>query len=144
MLCRRSASLTRMTRMSSTIASSILRKFSACRSSLDENGDRAQLGHAFDDVGDVGAEELVDALDRRLRVLDDVVQQAGGDRHDVELHVGEQVRDLERVDEVGLAGMAHLSLVLERREDVRPPAAARCRRRGCWPGPFRRGPRTES
>src|SRR6266571_3673273 len=38
MLCRRSASFTRMTRMSSTIASSILRKFSACRSSLDENG----------------------------------------------------------------------------------------------------------
>src|SRR5438094_650671 len=38
MLCRRSASFTRMTRMSSTIARSILRKFSACRSSLDENG----------------------------------------------------------------------------------------------------------
>jgi len=38
MLCSRSASLTRMTLMSSTIASSILRKFSAWRCSLEENG----------------------------------------------------------------------------------------------------------
>ena len=38
MLWRRSASLTKITRMSSTIARSILRKFSAWRSSLDENG----------------------------------------------------------------------------------------------------------
>ena len=107
--------------MSSTIASSILRKFSACRSSLDENGDRAELGDPFDDVRHVGAEELADPLDRRLRVLDDVVEQAGGDGHDVELHVGEQVRDLERVDQVRLPGMADLSLVLERRENVGPP-----------------------
>ncbi len=38
MLWRRSASLTKITRMSSTIARSILRKFSAWRSSLEENG----------------------------------------------------------------------------------------------------------
>ena len=98
-----------------------MRKFSACRSSLDENGDRAELGHAFDDVRDVGAEQLLDPLDRRLRVLDDVVEQAGGDGDDVELHVGEQVGDLERVDQVGLARVAHLSLVLEGGEDVGPP-----------------------
>ena len=83
--------------------------------------DRPQLGHPLDDVGDVGAEQLLDPLDRRLRVLDDVVEQAGGNRHDVELHVGEQVRDLERVHEVGLAGMAHLSLVLEGGEHIGPP-----------------------
>ena len=83
--------------------------------------DRAQLGHPFDDVGDVGAEELLDALDRGLRVLDDVVEEPGGDRHDVELHVGEEVGHLERVDQVRLPGMADLSLVLEGREDVRPP-----------------------
>ena len=82
---------------------------------------RAELGDPFDDVGDVGAEQLLDPLDRRLGVLDDVVEEAGGDRHDVELHVGEQVRDLERMHQVGLPGMAHLSLVLEGREDVRPP-----------------------
>ena len=38
--------------------------------------DRAELGHALDDVRDVDAEQLPDPLDRRLRVLDDVVQQA--------------------------------------------------------------------
>ena len=54
-------------------------------------------------------------------VLDDVVQQAGGDGHDVQLHVGEEIGDLERVDEVGLARVADLSLVLEGREDVGPP-----------------------
>ena len=107
--------------MSSTIASSILRKFSACRSSLDENGNGADLGDALDDVGDFGAEQLGDALGRGQRVLDDVVEQAGGDGHHVQLHVGEEVGDLERVDQVGLAGMAHLPLVLERREDVGPP-----------------------
>ncbi len=70
---------------------------------------------------DVGAEQLADPLDRRLRVFDDVVQQAGGDRHDVELHVGELVGDLERMHQIGLAGMAHLSLVLVGREHVGPP-----------------------
>ena len=83
--------------------------------------DRPQLGDPFDDVRDVGAEQLLDALDRGLRVLDDVVQQAGGNRDDVELHVGELVGDFERVDEVGLARMAHLSLVLEGGEDIGPP-----------------------
>ena len=107
--------------MSSTIASSILRKFSACRSSLDENWIAPSLVTPFDHVRDIGAEQLLDALDRRLRVLDDIVEQARGDRHHVELHVGEQVRDLERMDEVGLARMAHLSLVLEGGEHIGPP-----------------------
>ena len=83
--------------------------------------DGADLGDALDDVGDLGAEQLLDALDRRERVFDDVVEQAGGDGHGVELHVGQEIGDGERVDEVGLAGMAHLSPVLERREDVGPP-----------------------
>ena len=72
-------------------------------------------------MGDVGAEQLLDPLDRGLGVLDDVVEQPGGDGDDVELHVGEQVGHLERVDEVGLARMADLSLVLEGREHVGPP-----------------------
>ena len=52
---------------------------------------------------------------------EDVVKQPGGDRHDVELHVGEQVGDLERMDQIRLARMAHLSLVLVGRKDVGPP-----------------------
>jgi len=48
------------------------------------------------------------------------VQQPRGDRDDVELHVGEEIGDLERVHEVRLAGMAHLSLVLVGRKHVGP------------------------
>ena len=84
-------------------------------------GDRADLGDPLDDVGDLGAEELLDALDGRQGVLDDVVEQAGGDGDDVQLHVGQEVGDGERVDEVGLPRMADLSPVLEGREDVGPP-----------------------
>ena len=83
--------------------------------------DGADFRHPFDDVGDLGAEQLSDSLDRGQRVLDDVVQQAGGDRDGVELHVGQEVGDGERMDEVRLAGVADLSPVLEGGEDVRPP-----------------------
>ena len=38
------------------------------------------------------------------RVFDDVVQQAGGDRDHVEFHVGEEIGDGERMNEVGFAG----------------------------------------
>ena len=84
-------------------------------------GDRAELRDTLDDVRDVAAEQLADASDRRLRVLDDVVEQTGRNRHDIQLHVGQLVGDLERVHEVGLAGVADLSLVLEGREHVGPP-----------------------
>ena len=83
--------------------------------------DGADLGHALDDVGDLGPEQLLDALDGGEGVLDDVVEQAGGDGDGVQPHVGEDVGDLERMDEVGLARVADLSLVLERREDVGAP-----------------------
>ena len=83
--------------------------------------DGADLRHAFDDVGDLGAEELLDALDGGQRVLDDVVEEPGGDGHGVELHVGQEVGDGERMNQVGLAGMADLSPVLERGEDVGAP-----------------------
>jgi len=49
------------------------------------------------------------------------VEQAGRDGNGVELHVGEEVGDGERMDEVGLARVAHLSPVLERREHVGAP-----------------------
>ena len=121
MLWSRSASFTRITRMSSTMASSILRKFSACRSSLDENGIAPSLVTPSTTCATSRAEQLPDPLDRRLRVLDDVVEQARGDRHHVELHVREEVGHLQRMNQIGLPGMADLPLVLEGREDVRPP-----------------------
>ena len=83
--------------------------------------DGADLRHAFDDVGDFRAEELLDALDGRQRVFDDVVEQAGGDGHDVELHVGEEVGNRQGMDQIRLSRVADLSPVLEGREDVGPP-----------------------
>ena len=83
--------------------------------------DRAQLGHALDNVGDIGAEQFRDALDRRLGVFDDVVEQPGGDRHDVELHVGELIRHLQGVHEIRFPRVANLPLVLEGGEHVGPP-----------------------
>ena len=68
---------------------------------------------------DLLAEQLLDLLGGRQRVLDDVVKQACDDRRRVELHVGQDVGDLEGVNEVGLAGLPDLPLVGEGREDVR-------------------------
>jgi hypothetical protein len=56
-----------------------------------------QLGQAFDQMADVGAEDLVDLGPRRRRVLDGVVQQRRRDGGIVELEVGQDRRDLERV-----------------------------------------------
>ena len=106
--------------MSSTIASSILRKFSTWRSSLERERDGADLRDPLDDVRHVVAEGLADSLDGGEGVLDDVVEQAGGDADHVQLHVGQDVGDLEGMDEVGLAGMADLPLVLQGREHVGP------------------------
>ena len=120
MLCSRSASLTMMTRMSSTIARSILRKFSAWRSSLDENGIVLILVTPSTTWATSGAKQLLDALDGRQGVLDDVVEQAGGDGHHVQPHVRQEVGHLQGVHHIGLARMAHLSLVLEGRKHVGP------------------------
>ena len=83
--------------------------------------DGADLGHPLDDVGHLGAEHRLEAVGRGQGVLDDVVEQAGGDGDRVHLEVGQDGGDLERVHEVGLARVAHLPAVLEGREDVGPP-----------------------
>jgi hypothetical protein len=81
----------------------------------------ADLGHAVHEVRDFGAEVLVDVFGRGQGVFDDVVQEAGADRDDVHLHLGQNPGDRERVDEVRLARLAHLILVLAGRKDVSPP-----------------------
>ncbi len=45
-------------------------------------------------------------------VFNGVVKQAGGDGGGVELHLGEDFRDFQRMDDVGLAGSAQLALVI--------------------------------
>ena len=68
-----------------------------------------------------GLEDALDALDRGQRVFDDVVEQAGGDGDDVEFHVGEEVGDGQRVNQVGLAGVADLAPVFEGGKDIGAP-----------------------
>ena len=61
------------------------------------------LGQAVDDGADLGAEQLVDLGAGRVGVLDGVVQQRHGDRGVVELQVGEDGGDFERMGEVRVA-----------------------------------------
>ena len=82
--------------------------------------DRTDLRDPLHDVGHLGTEELVDALDGREGIFNHVVQQAGRHRHDVQFHVGKKVRNCKRMDEIGLARVADLSPVLERREHIGP------------------------
>jgi hypothetical protein len=87
--------------MSSTIASSILRTFSAWRSSLDEKVIALILVTPATTCATSGPEQLLDALDRRQRVFDHVVEEAGGDGDRVELQVGQKIGDSEGMDQVG-------------------------------------------
>ena len=70
-----------------------------------------ELGDAVDQVGDDGAEALDQLLLGDARVLEHVVQQRGLDRVGVELPVGEDLGDGERVRDVGLAAAAELAEV---------------------------------
>src|SRR4029453_9769922 len=49
------------------------------------------------------------------------MQESGGDRHRIELHVREQIRNGKGVNQVGFAGMPHLPAVLVGGEYIRPP-----------------------
>ncbi len=74
--------------------------------------DFADLGDAFDDVGDLFAEFLADFNGGDRGVFDGVVEEAGGDGNGIHFHVGENVADFERMHEIGLAGGAVLSGVM--------------------------------
>ena len=65
--------------MSRAIATTILRKFSACRSSLDVKLILESLVTPSTRLGDLLAELPLDVVGRGERVLDDVVQEAGAD-----------------------------------------------------------------
>jgi hypothetical protein len=84
----------------------------------------AELGHAVDEERDLLAEQLAELLDRRGRVLDAVVQEAGAHAGDVELELGDDLRDRERMADVRIARLARLAVVRGRGEVVR--AADQC------------------
>ncbi len=74
--------------------------------------DLVDLGDALDDVGHLVAKLGFDLLIGGGRVLNRVVQQAGGDGRRVHLHLRQHLGHLQRVDDVGLAGGAHLPFVM--------------------------------
>ena len=71
---------------------------------LGDEVELGELGQAFDQAADVLAEQLVDLGAGGVGILDGVVQQRGGDGRIVELEVGQDRRDLERMGEVRVAG----------------------------------------
>ncbi|MCO4699404.1 hypothetical protein LRR80_05499 [Streptomyces sp. RO-S4] len=73
--------------------------------------DLLQLGDAVDEVADLLAELLAHLLERDVGVLDGVVQQRGGQRRGLGAEFGQDEGDGERVGDVRLAALAHLSAV---------------------------------
>ena len=74
--------------------------------------DLVDLGDALDDVGHLVAEVGFNFLAGGGRVFDGVVQQAGGDGGRVHLHLRQHFGNFKRMNDVGLAGGAHLALVV--------------------------------
>ena len=75
---------------------------------LGDEVELLELGQAVDQRADLAAEQLVDLGARRRGVLDGVVQQRRDDGRVVELEVGQDRGDFERMREVGIAGGALL------------------------------------
>ena len=85
---------------------------------LGDVGVARDLGHAVDQVGDVLVERLLQRLLGGQRIFQHVVEEADGDGGLVEVHLGQDVGHVEGVDQVGVAGAAHLPAVLTGGENV--------------------------
>ena len=95
-----------------------------------------QLRDAVDELGDLGAEALLDVGQVVLGVLGDVVEQRGLDRDRVDAELGEDLGRRDRVGDVRLAGRAALAGVgldrqVERRVDGRQVGGRVMLRDGC-------------
>ena len=74
---------------------------------MDDQVELLDLGEAVDQRADLGAEQIGRSRAGGVGVLDGVVQQRG-DGGVVELQVGEDGGDFERMGEIGIAGGARL------------------------------------
>ena len=136
MLCSRSASLIISTRRSRAMATSILRKFSAWRSSREEKASLPILVTPSTRSAISLAELALEVLLGGLGVLQDVVEQAGRHRGDVHLEVDQEAGDLQGVGQVRLAGGALLTLVGDAQRTGRRARGGRDRRpAGTWESP---------
>ena len=77
-----------------------------------------EFGQAVDQAADFDAEHVVEFLARDGRVLDRVVQHGGDDGRVVQLELGENRGDFERVREIGIARGALLRAVRLHREHI--------------------------
>ena len=137
MLCSRSASFTSSTRMSRLIASTSLRKFSACLVRSDCSSSRVSLVTPSTSPAISPPNRGLDLRQLDRRVLDHVVQQAGGDRGGIQPVAGQDVGDGERVGDIGIAVVAPLRAVRLRRQHHRRRRSARCRPSGRRRAPSR-------
>ena len=96
-----------------------------------------QLGEALDQRADFMAEDLVDFGAGGLGVLDGVVQQRGDDGGVVELEVGEDRRDFQRMRKIGIAGGAGLGAMRLHGVDIGAVQHVLVGVRGCRTGPAR-------
>ena len=85
---------------------------------LGDEVELAELGQAVDQAADLLAEGLVDLLAGDGGVLDRVVQHGGDDGRIVDLELGQDRGDFERVRKVGIAGGALLAAVRLHREHI--------------------------
>jgi hypothetical protein len=69
---------------------------------LGDKVELLELGETFDQAADVAAEHLVDLCPGRGRILDGVMQQRRGDGGIIELEIGEDRRDFERMRKIGV------------------------------------------
>jgi hypothetical protein len=76
------------------------------------------LGQAFDKDADILAEQAVDLVPRRGRVLDRVVQERNGDGRFIEAHIGEDRGHFERMGNIRIAAGPLLLAVLLHGIDV--------------------------
>ena len=85
--------------------------FVQSRDHLDDRvtGDLVQVGDAGDQLADLRAEVALQLAEGDLGVLDHVVEDGGGQGGGVEVKVGEDVGDVERVLDELLAGEAFWS-----------------------------------
>ena len=118
MLCSRSASLTSKTRMSSLNASRNLRRFSAARSFSDWASIFDSLVTPSTSRATDGAEQFLDLFGRGDRIFDRVVKDRRDDGLVVQLEIGQDAGDLDRVAEIRVARCAHLGPVRLHRKHI--------------------------
>ena len=97
--------------MSRAMATTILRKFSAWRSSFDVKLIFESLVTPSTSSATSAPNSLLDVVGRRERVLDDVVEEAGADARRVEPQVGDDAGDAHGVDDVRLTRLSGLPCV---------------------------------